>query len=273
MRRTLEMRNTLMACGCLALAILACALPGAGTAPADEGDTAPVAEAPVESTQVPESQPQPAAAGQCDNPLLPVRDGATWNFNLTDSEGVHTFTRTLILVNSDSFHEQDVYSTGTIRTNLWECENGALISLNPVGGASGSISAEGMTFEYETVDRSGVTVPAVVNSGDTWSQSITLEGNNTISGLSTQERNEYMSTCTADGMETVTVPAGTFEALRFICEFNMLITVEVSGFSPAPIQMNGTTISWLAPGIGWIKSVSSGENLDNIIELTSYSIP
>jgi hypothetical protein len=37
--------------------------------------------------------------------------------------------------------------------------------------------------------------------------------------------------------------------------------------------MNGVTTSWFAPGVGWVKSVSSGEGVDSVIELTSYSIP
>lgn len=45
----------------------------------------------------------------------------------------------------------------------------------------------------------------------------------------------------------------------------------------APIKFNGTTITWYAPGVGYVKSVENGdfggEAFSAITELQSYSIP
>lgn len=260
-----------LACGSLLLAMLACAVPGTQEAPAADDQSAPGQESPAEDSAAVEG-PQSDPAGACDNPLLPVKVGAEWTFNMTSSEGNHTFTRSILSVDAAGFSEQDVYSSGTIRTSQWECDHGNLISLNPGGGSSGTISTGGETMEYVTTAQSGVTLPAVVRTGDSWSQSISLEGNNTISGLSTHETNDYTSNCTAGATESVSVPAGTFEAAVVTCDFTMFITVVVGG-APTSLEMNGVTTSWFAPGVGWVKSVSSGNNMDSVIELTSFSIP
>jgi hypothetical protein len=273
MKHTRVYRILSLACGSLLVATLACALPGAQEAPVADDQSAPGQESPAEDSTAAE-EPQSAPAGACDNPLFPVKEGATWNYNMSDSQGNHTFTRTILAVDAAGFSDQDVFSSGTVRTSQWECDHGNLISLNPGGGGSSAgISTGGETMEYTTTQLSGVTLPASVKEGDSWSQSISLEGNNTISGISTHETNDYTSTCTAGATESVSVPAGAFEALAVTCDFTMLITVEVGGASPAPMQMNVVTTSWYAPGVGWVKSVSSGEGMDTVIELTSYSIP
>jgi hypothetical protein len=193
MKHTRVYRILSLACGSLLLAMLACAVPGAQEAPAADDPSAPGQESPAEDSTAAE-EPQSAPAGACDNPLLPVKVGASWTFNMTSSEGNHTFTRSILAVDAAGFSEQDVYSSGTVRTSQWECDHGNLISLNPGGGSSGTISTGGETMEYVTTAQSGVTLPASVKEGDSWSQSISLEGNNTISGLSTHETNDYTRT-------------------------------------------------------------------------------
>jgi len=52
--------------------------------------------------------------------------------------------------------------------------------------------------------------------------------------------------------------------------------ITLSGFT-TPITFASPTDMWFAPGVGWIKSVSSGDlmgtSFDETIELQSYTIP
>ena len=85
-------------------------------------------------------------ASACANPYLPIIVGATWNYNLTGPEN-DTFTRSILAVNADGFTEQDVFGVGVTRQGEWKCENGNLVALNPSGGGSASVSAEGTSVD------------------------------------------------------------------------------------------------------------------------------
>jgi hypothetical protein len=78
------------------------------------------------------------------------------------------------------------------------------------------------------------------------------------------------------GKETVTVPAGTFEAVKFQATSLVQITADFQGLQ-VPVTMNGTSLIWYAPGVGYIKSVEnsdfSGTPFTSTTELQSYSLP
>jgi len=71
----------------------------------------------------------------------------------------------------------------------------------------------------------------------------------------------------------VTVPAGTFDAVRMDCKTDIAITITMNGVD-VPTNVSMTSKMWYAPGIGMVKSdnVLSGD-MTNTIELTAYTIP
>lgn len=69
----------------------------------------------------------------------------------------------------------------------------------------------------------------MVNPGDTWTQSTTLEGIETINGVEIPAKNQFSNTCTAIGKESVTVEAGTFDAMHLDCKVDMTITITMNG--------------------------------------------
>lgn len=211
-------------------------------------------------------------SGPCGNPLLPVVAGAAWNYQITGVVS-DSFTRTITEVSADSFTDQDVFETGLIRTEQWKCEAGNLIALDPVGSTSASVETSTISSNFQTSALTGVTLPASVAAGDTWSQEISIVGTMIISGISADATSDTVINCTAIGVESVTVPAGTFDAMKISCQDSLTISVTSSGVTITPIRLNFTTDGWYAPGIGWIQSLSSGEGLDSTIVLVSYSIP
>jgi hypothetical protein len=259
--------------GMLIFSMLACNLgktvPSTDSAPADGGGS-PTPLPVVEATAT-TSADTGNMGGACSNPYMPVIAGATWTYKLTGPVP-DTYTHSVTAVEAGGFTEQDVFGTGVTRQGKWNCDNGNLIALNPSGGSSASVETEGMTSEFQTTSLEGVTLPASINPGDSWTQSLTIEGTQTINGTTIPSKNQTTSTCTASGVESVTVEAGTFDAMRVDCQNSMVITVTMNG-NPieTPLAFNAT--SWYAKDVGLVKTVSTGENLDSTIELVSYSIP
>ena len=217
--------------------------------------------------------PVPAPVGHaCDNPYLPIVVGATWKYKLTGPIP-DTFTHTILSVEENSFVEQDVFDAGVTRQGTWNCENGNLIALDPPSGGSANVSTENdVSVNFETKDQSGVTLPATINPGDTWSQSLTLEGTQTINGISFPASNQLSSDCNAIGIESVTVEAGTFDALRVECQTTMDLSLSM-GDAPINTTLNLVGTNWYVQGVGLVKTLTTGMGLDSTTELVSYNIP
>jgi hypothetical protein len=119
-------------------------------------------------------------------------------------------------------------------------------------------------------------LPAEIEAGDTWSHSIEFTGTMDIAGQSGDAEGSTRSDFTALGVESVSVPAGTFEAMKVQVQTTFEATVTFQGLS-IPVTLTTTTISWYAEGVGWLKSDSSGDFMGqaytDTIELQSYSLP
>ena len=223
------------------------------------------------ATEAPTTAPEPSAHA-CNNPYMPVVVGATWNYKLTGPTS-DTFTHSILSVEESSFVEQDVFDVGVTRQGTWNCENGNLIALDPPSGASANIDTENnVSVDFETKDLSGVTIPATINAGDTWSQSLTLEGTQTINDVSFPASNQLTSDCTAIGVESVTVEAGTFDAMRVECQTTMNLSLSM-GDIPIQSTLNLTGTNWYVENVGLVKTLTTGMGLDSTTELVSYNIP
>ena len=247
------------------------------------GSSSVPSETPAPGEKVDETTPEAAtatpalteapteSASACDNPYMPIVVGATWDYKLTGPAS-DTFTHSILSVEGNGFTEQDVFGVGVTRQGKWTCENGDLTALNPPSGNAGTVQAEGVQVNLETKEISGLTLPATINAGDTWSQTMTLEGTETVNGQEFPARNELTSDCKALGIESVTVAAGTFDAMKVECQTTMNLTITMAGNDmTTPLQLTGT--NWYAEGVGLVKTVTTGSGLDSTTELISYNIP
>lgn len=257
----------------LLLVLLGCntgssAQPSETPAPGEKRDQ--VTPEAATATEAPITAPTESASA-CDNPYMPVVTGATWNYNLTGPTS-DTFSHSILSVDDSGFTEQDVFAIGVTREGKWTCDNGDLTALNPTSGSSGTIQAEGVEVNLETKETTGITIPASIDLGDTWSQTLTLEGTQSINGQEFPARNELTSNCTAIGVESVTVPAGTFDAMKVECQTTMNLTLSMGGNDiSTPLNLTGT--NWYAEGVGLVKTLTVGSGLDSTTELVSYNIP
>jgi hypothetical protein len=209
-------------------------------------------------------------SGPCGNPLYPVAVGNSWNYDMTGTT-TSTFTRSIQAVDSGGFTDQDVFSGGTTRTGKWNCAAGALTNLDPVGDTTANVQFNGHSSDFQTTALNGVTLPAHVAAGDTWNQTLSLHGSVSVNGVSAESTSDTTIACTAAGTENVSVPAGSFDAMKVTCQDQITITVTTAGIS-VPTALSFTTDSWYAPGVGWVKSVSSGSSVNTTIVLTSYTL-
>jgi hypothetical protein len=264
---------TLMAGSALVLSMLACNL---GKVPADNPGAVPAQQdSNNQATQAPANNP-PAASpgGACSNPYLPVVAGAVWNYKMTGAVA-DNFTRSIVSVDAGSFTDQDIFSQGSItRQGKWNCDNGNLIALNPSNGASANVSSDKVSADFKTTELSGVTLPASIKPGDTWTQNTTLEGVENINGQQIPAKNKFTNTCKADGVESVTVEAGTFNAMKVECQTAMEISITMQqGGNPINTNLTFNSTTWYVEKIGQVKTTSSGTNFNSDIELASYHIP
>ena len=84
------------------------------------------------------------------------------------------------------------------------------------GGAIASISAQGMAAEFITTAISGISLPGQIVSGMQWQYNLTMQGMIPMpTGEQVQSNGAYSAAMQEMGTETITVPAGTFEVIKF----------------------------------------------------------
>jgi len=248
---------------------------GAGATPIPTAAVAtqrPVSSAAPTATETATATPFISVA--CQNPLYPIVEGATWQYVGHDSiNGDFTFDRTFSEIHADGFTEQDLWSSGLTRTARWTCENGNLKALD-LGTSAGTVSTTNMQLVADSVVSDGKMLPAMINVGDTWAETLDISGHVVLSASSSApSRNQATITCTATGNESVTVAAGTFDAVKIDCQVGMLVTVTLVGLDLSPTQVNSTASAWYAPGVGLVKTESTSDMESYAFELGSYDIP
>lgn len=269
--------------GLAVVMLAACAAPGreAPTTPPTPNPTltevgggerpSPIPPVVIFSGPTPTLPPPPGGFGNaaCENPYLPVRVGATWDYRLSQ-ETTDTFTRSIIEVSADGFVDQDEFSGGGVRQGRWQCEDGNLIYLTP-GAVAGSVVAAPMQTDVTVESNEGFYHPAEPRPGQIWHQKTVIRGKSTLEGeVVVETRNEVDYACRAEDVETITVPAGTFDALRVTCEVHQTISV-VGGIT---FEVEERSTQWLARGVGMVKTVGqTNDEPPYTIELLAYRLP
>ena len=233
------------------LAVLCLAAVGCGTDEPDAADATP--------TATPAATPTPGDEAQR---LLPMSIGASWTYRVTDLATLEVTEKTRAI---DAFEDIGGRKTGIAGWRLRvENANGHSLSwFEDLGEHAGvvrhreqSYDAAGVLEKDEFYDASKLRVDesdAHRVTGATWSETY-LE---TIveTGLPDVSEEEVRNWTVVAALEPITVPAGTFDALR------------VRRTSPG----GGTDkTSWFVEGIGAVKEYEAG--VDDV-ELTAWSLP
>jgi hypothetical protein len=255
----------------------ACSLPGnetpTQTIPVTEELQATATELPVTS----EGTSTPVASeGLCANPYYPIREGASWSYKSTGSPaGDYSFTDTITSVREDGFTITSQFDDLT-RTQQWACRPEGLVALQLGGPAAATLNTQDVQLNLTFNNISGVTFPREITAGNIWQHMLEFEGDLEIAGTSAEAAGTAESTFGALGTESVTVPAGTFDAMRVEVASTITINATYQGIS-MPVGFSGTYRFWFAQGVGWVKASGTGEvigaSFTETIELQSFSIP
>lgn len=237
----------------------------------------------VTSTSTPTATPvpptyTPRAEGLCSNSLSPVKLGATWTYavNTSATTSPSGFSTTITDVRPDGF--STATKTGDVTVNqAWACKPEGLLALSMGAGQSLlDLNLQGVKLDLVTSNPTGVTLPADVQPGQQWLYGLDLAGKLTQGNLEAKVTGSVSTPMQAIGTETITVPAGTFNAIKIQATSTFKMTADFNGLS-LPITSVLTSTFWFAPGVGWVQSVSSGElvgaTMSATIKLQSYSIP
>jgi hypothetical protein len=259
----------------LLIATLACALPGSSNPITTLQTMIPDAAQTLVATTLPDfGSLGGETSAACQNDLYPVVVGASWSYSF-DGTLPGSFIRSISALTADGFIDQDVFDSGVTRSGDWTCAAGSLTALDPGSGSpdSATVQSTGVDSTFQTTAMNGVTLPADVSAGTTWTQSFTIEGDQNIGGEIIPSKNVTSYNCTAGNEESVTVPAGTFTGRRVECLTDMTITITMLG-SEFPTNITSTSTAWYAAGVGMVKTESLlGDGSITTIELTAYIIP
>lgn len=201
-----------------------------------------------------------------------------WTYASTGSpSGDFTYTDTISEVRADGFTLSTRF-TDLTRVQEWVCEPGGLKALEMGGtGAAASISTQGTTAEFDSSDVTGFSLPKEITPGMQWQYSLKMTGITAMPGdQNAQSSGTYNLTMQEMGKETVTTPAGTFEAVKFQATSLMQLTADFQGVQ-LPVTMNSSSLIWYAPDVGFIKSIENsdfgGTPYTSTTELQTYNIP
>jgi hypothetical protein len=208
--------------------------------------------------------PTPAPS-LCDNLYFPNSIGDTWDYSgNTSVTGAYTRTDTISNSSEQSFTVQSNVSGNTVAVDF-SCSEAGLTAVNPIQQYMGAIlTSLNAQVNINLVSNSGITLPKKISPGDSWQQIAEWDASAQDFSMNGRFVIEY----TAVGFETVTVPSGTFDALRV----DTTIRIEVSDFRILYGTFEITT--WMAPNVGIVKNQGSSNvpnmNFTESMELSRF---
>jgi hypothetical protein len=249
--------------------LAACSPPPAISTSTQQIDTVPV------PTATPEASTPVVPQGLCTNLYYPVRQGATWTYKSTGGPaGEYSFTDTITSVRLDGFTLSTQIGQLT-RLQEWTCTAEGLSALQLGGAPAAMLNSQNINLNLDINNATGVAFPSQISPGSQWQHNMDVTGDVTAFNEEAEASGTVQMTFNAVGNESVTVPAGTFEALKVEVDVSLNVNATYEGIT-LPVSFTGDYTYWFAPNVGWVKASGTGSVLGNSFtdttELQSYSI-
>jgi hypothetical protein len=223
----------------------------------------------VEPTASPETA---ASVVGCANPYYPAVPNASRIYKSSGTpKGEYTLTETTTEVRADGFTVLTDYGTN-VKSIEWSCDSEGLRVYSTGNEKMQGLEVDSDQFQLEVTIKNpaGVTLPAKIETGDSWVQSFDFDSTGTIGGNTTTGTGTSTSTYKAHGVESITTPAGTFQAMKIQSETEEDIQATFNS-----LAMNSSnayqTIYWFVEGVGLVRSETTGGYTETL-ELQSYNI-
>jgi len=189
--------------------------------------------------------------------------------------GEYSFADTITSVRENGFTLSTQIGDLT-RTQEWTCTAEGLAALQLGGAPAAMLNSQNIQLNLDISNTTGVTFPSQITPGDQWQQTMDLQGNVTMMNQEAQAEGNAQMSFSAIGNESVTVPAGTFDALKVVVNVALNVDATYEGIT-LPVSFSGDYTYWFVPDVGWVKSNGTGNVLGSSFsettELQSYSIP
>jgi hypothetical protein len=208
-----------------------------------------------------------AAATACDHPYLPLRTGATWTYSGSDGQLTWSISSAGGSPEAGSA-TMEMAMPSVNMTVHWNCSSAGIVSYDFASIRAAEI---GDVATMDIVDNSGTWLPPAerLTPGSSWGNEYTIVMNvpdvAEIGNMSTV----ISETWSVGGEETVSVPAGTFEAIRIDGTANMTVSTPMGEVPSITMSMS----YWFARDVGIVRFTNAGEGFSSQSDLTSYSIP
>lgn len=217
-----------------------------------------------------------SANGLCNNPLFPVRKNASWTYTSSGGpNGDFAYTDTITETRSNGFVLTSQFPALNLNQE-WVCAPEGYIAQQLGGGTTASVSMQNMITDFKTIEVSGLSLPNEITPGMQWQYDLAMQGSVAMPGEQSQSPGTFSLAIQDMGRESIPVPAGLFESVKLQATFIARIDVDFQG-SPIRYTVEGSSILWYAPGVGFIKSIEnidfSGTTFTSTTELQSYNIP
>ena len=229
---------------------------------------------PVPDAVAPTAQPDP-----CGNPYFPVRNRVAYEYTSSGSPaGVYSFRNATSNARPEGFTVTTKFNKVT-HTLDWECRPEGIVAMGFGLTDAASSLAIGQFTNFTASNITGVTMPANLAPGLEWTYALDLQGTEVVKpGEPAGNMTGHVSmTFKAGNTESVTVPAGTFDAIAIEVKTVSEFRVTSASGQNQKITSHTTYTVWYASGVGWVKSNGSGnlngqEYFETIV-LDSYKIP
>jgi hypothetical protein len=210
--------------------------------------------------------PSPTPISLCANPYFPSQLGNSWQYSGSNSAlGTYNRTDSVSQSGADSFTVNSTLAGVSYDVN-YGCSAAGITASDPVQQYAGALlSGPNAPLSVNLSAVSGITLPAKINPGDTWQQTANFSASSPQLNASGTIVIDY----TAVGYENVTVPSGTYKALRVDATIRILVT-------PLKIEAGSYTAStWLVQDIGLVKSEGAshitGIEFSDSLQLNSFT--
>lgn len=211
-------------------------------------------------------QSTPAHLSPCTNQYFPNAIGDRWEYSGTNSlTGAYARSDSINNSNTNSFTQGTTLANSTYSVQ-YDCSFAGLVATNPIEQYAGILlSSPDFPVNVRVTSNTGTSLPSQITPGNTWGQTADWEASSQQVNVNGRIVIDYA----AVGFETVTVQAGTYNALRVVA------TIRIELTSLHVLAGTYTTTLWLVPQVGLVKSEGSssvpGVDFTDSMELTSYT--
>jgi len=221
----------------------------------------PTPEAPA-APEAAEPEPEPVAelpeaSGDCDHPYYPLKDGNEIDYRVTSGGTTTDYAMTVSDVTENSAKLNIIFTTPTAMTVVQniQCAEG---TIRTDGYMDMGSAMTGGKIKTVTKSVSGDLMPKTLAVGTTWTTKydtvVTMQGTGLPAGLG-QMTATVESTNKVLNEESITVPAGTYTALKVQVDTTTQVTIP--GMPTGPTTTKMTNYQWWVKGVGMVKTVDA----------------